>query len=163
MEPGSYRVCYTDTDSFLISIAEMDLDDCVRPELRQKYFNDVKPKWFAPNCDHADPATCEPCKRAEKTPGMLKTEATLTSGFFLATSPKCYMLAASSVMSPLERKIIQFGNATTTSSADAEMDSLRARQLLREIEQLEADEGDDTPYTVVKKGAKGCNRKISLR
>ena len=41
MEPGSYRVCYTDTDSFLISMCEDDLDNCVRPHLRQKYFDEI--------------------------------------------------------------------------------------------------------------------------
>ena len=160
MEPGSYRVCYTDTDSFLISMCESDLDDCVRPNLRDKYLNEIKPKWFAPECTHSNPKTCEPCKRAEKTPGMLKVEANLTSGFYLATSPKCYMMAElKSGMGDLERKIIQFG-ALDNNDDD---DDARARQLLAEIEQLELDQGDDTPYSVLKKGAKGCNKKINLR
>jgi hypothetical protein len=158
MQPGSYRVCYTDTDSFLISMCESSLDDCVRPEKRREYLDNVKPQWFAPECDHPNPRTCEPCKRAEKTPGMLKIEANLTSGFFLATSPKCYMMAESSTMGPLERKIVQFGVLVNDENF-----STAARNLLAEIEALELSEGDDTPYAVLKKGAKGCHRKIVLR
>lgn len=159
MQPGSYRVCYTDTDSFLISMCESSLDDCVRPDKRREYLDFIKPQWFAPECNHPNPRSCEPCKRAEKTPGMLKIEANLTSGFFLATSPKCYMMAASSTMGPLERKIVQFGALL---NADENI-STAARDLLAEIEALELAEGDDTPYTVLKKGAKGCHRKIVLR
>ena len=161
MQPGSYRVCYTDTDSFLISMCESSLDDCVRPEKRLEYLDNIKPQWFAPECNHPNPRTCEPCKRAEKTPGMLKIEANLTSGFFLATSPKCYMMAESSTMGPLERKIVQFGSVLLLN--DDENFSTAARTLLAEIEALELAEGDDTPYTVLKKGAKGCHRKIVPR
>ena len=155
MQPGSYRVCYTDTDSFLISMCESSLDDCVLPDKRREYFEHVKPQWFAPECEHPNPKSCVPCKRAEKTPGMLKIEANLTSGFFLATSPKCYLVAESTTLSPLERKIIQFGTLTDAAAA--------ARDLLAEIEALEIAEGDNTPYNVLKKGAKGCHRKIKLR
>jgi len=161
MEPGSYRVCYTDTDSFLISLCKMELDDCVKPELLETYLTEIKPKWFAPECTHPDPKTCEPCKRAEKTPGMLKIEADLRSGFYLATSPKCYMLAESPILGDLERKIIQFGAVNI--SANNNDGETCARNLLKEIENLELHEGDNTPYTVVKKGAKGCHRKIKLR
>ena len=158
MQPGSYRVCYTDTDSFLISMCESSLDDCVLPDKRREYFQHVKPQWFAPECCHPNPRTCEPCKRAEKTPGMLKIEANLTSGFFLATSPKCYLVAESPTLGPLERKIIQFGALTDNMEVTE-----AARNLLAEIETLEIAQGDETPYTVLKKGAKGCHRKITLR
>lgn len=164
MQPGSYRVCYTDTDSFLISLCESTLDDCVRPEKLQEYLTTIKPKWFAPECTHPNPQTCAPCKRAEKTPGMLKIEANLTSGFFLATSPKCYMLAETATLGSLERKIIKFGTLTEADNNDDGATSAAvARNLLAEIEALEIAQGDDTPYAVLKKGAKGCHRKISLR
>ena len=157
MVVGSYRLCYCDTDSFALSLCEPHIDDCVRPELREKYLREIKPKWFASECEKM-PA-CNDCKRSQKKPGLLKIEARLTSGWLLATSPKCYMMAenaASDKMSEMEQKIIEFGNLTNN-------DDDNVRKILKEIAQLEQQEGDDTPYKIAKKGAKGCHSKIKLR
>ena len=56
----------------------------------------------------------------------------------------------------MEQKIIEFGNL-------ANNDDDNVRKILKEIAQLELQEGDDTPYKIAKKGAKGCHSKIKLR
>lgn len=162
MVPGSYRLCYCDTDSFALTLCEEHIDDCVRPELREKYIAEIKPRWFAKECEKT-PA-CDDCKRSQKLPGLLKIEARITSGWLLATSPKCYLMTSSKggtggggdCMSAMEQKIIEFG------ALDVD-DDVAVQALLREIAELELAEGDDTPYKIEKKGAKGCNSKIKLR
>ena len=59
-------------------------------------------------------------------------------------------------MGEMERKIIEFGNL-------AYNDSENVQKILKEIAQLELREGDDNPYKIMKKGAKGCHSKIKLR
>ena len=158
MEPGSYRLCYADTDSFALTLCNDHIDECVRPALRDEYFATVKPKWFATECDKTP--TCNDCKRSQKKPGLLKIEAKITSGWLLATSPKCYLMASSGVgdnqMGEMERKIIEFGQNPSS-------DTFQAKRLLKEIAELELAEGDDTPYKIAKKGAKGCHSKVKLR
>ena len=161
MEEGSYRVCYADTDSFAISLDRDHIDDCIRPELREKYLAEIKPKWYATECEKTP--TCNDCKRSQKKPGLLKIEARITTGWLLATSPKCYILSSADetdYMSEMERKIIEFGNLSDSSG---QIDDLAVQKLLREITELELREGDDTPYKIAKKGAKGCHSKIKLR
>jgi hypothetical protein len=165
MEEGSYRLCYADTDSFALTLCHDHIDECVRPQLREKYFAEIKPKWFAAECEKTP--TCDDCKRSQKKPGLLKIEAKITSGWLLATSPKCYLMAANDMsrtggggggnrMGDMERKIIEFGQNPPS-------DTFQAKRLLKEIAELELAEGDDTPYKIAKKGAKGCHSKVKLR
>lgn len=165
MEPGSYRLCYCDTDSFALTLCEDHIDDCVKPDLRDKYNAEIKPKWFATECDKVP--TCADCRRSQKTPGLLKIEARITSGWLLATSPKCYIMTQDLASTPatarlgeMERKIIEFGKLSGDNNDD---DTAAAEKLLDEIAQLENAQGDDIPYKIAKKGAKGCSTKVRLR
>jgi len=167
MEPGSYRLCYCDTDSFALTLCEDHIDDCVKPHLAAKYHAEIKPKWFAAECDQKP--TCADCRRSQKKPGLLKIEARITSGWLLATSPKCYIMTQDLAPTPraarlgeMERKIIEFGNLATTTTTTGNGEDI-ARKLLDEIAQLEIAQGDDIPYKIAKKGAKGCSTKVRLR
>jgi hypothetical protein len=158
-----------------LTLCEDHIDDCVKPELAQKYRSEVKAKWFASECDQKP--TCNDCKRSQKQPGLLKIEAKITSGWLLATSPKCYLMTTSNsdCMSEMEKKIIEFGNiapaAAAAQGADGADDNNdddvayreSVREILADIERLELEQGDDTPYKIAKKSAKGCNTKIKLR
>ena len=94
MQPGSVLFVYADTDSFLLGQTELELIDCVKPALREKWQNEILPKWFANE-------TLE----SQKEPGLLKVEAEITRGWYLGLSPKCYMMA-SIEPSELERRIL---------------------------------------------------------
>ena len=153
--------------SFALTLCEDHIDDCVKPHLAEKYRAEIKSKWFAAECDKNP--TCNDCKRSQKKPGLLKIEAKITSGWLLATSPKCYLMTTSNAdrMDEMEKKIIEFGNLDNNNNEELRennaVDRESVRRLLGDIERLELEQGDATPYKIAKKSAKGCNTKIKLR
>jgi hypothetical protein len=133
MEPGSYKFCYADTDSFMLALTRDELDDCVAPDKRAEWHEVIRPAWFATEC-----------KRSQKEPGLLKEEARIKSGWFLAPSPKCYILAE---MEPndWEREFL---------TADNPFDMLAEFERRQEEAEPEVD--------IKKRSAKGCKRHIDL-
>jgi hypothetical protein len=132
MKSGSTKFCYCDTDSFLIAMTEDSLEDCVKDELKEEWINTVKPKWFAGES-----------MASQKEPGLLKEEAGISRGWFLALSPKCYVLC--------EKEPCQY-----------EIEMLKKENEYRTFEIL--DQICNEPQNkIAKKSAKGCNRKIPLR
>jgi hypothetical protein len=130
--PGSYVFTYCDTDSFLLSLTETELDDCIKPELKHEWLTQIIPKWFAIPDDLA----------SQKEPGLLKEEARVTRGWFLCISPKCYIMADVAV-SDLENQLIAQENE---------------HKLFEIFSRFEGE-----PHVkILKKSAKGCNRKIAL-
>jgi hypothetical protein len=129
MRPGSYKFCYCDTDSFMLALTRDEIDDCIKEDLRQEWFTTIKPKWFAT----AD-------RRSQKEPGLLKEEDRITRGWFLACTPKCYIL---SHMEPneLEREILTSENP---------------HEALRKYA------GEKIEEKTRKRSAKGCKRQIDL-
>jgi len=134
---GSVVFTYCDTDSFLLAMTETELVDCVKPELRQRWNDEILPKWFA---------TAEPS--SQKEPGLLKEEARITRGWWLSISPKCYVMADME-SDELERQIV---------------DPANEKRCFEILEQASAAAAScDLPQvTIAKKSAKGCKRSIPL-
>ena len=96
---GSFTFCYCDTDSFMLALTEKSLFHCVQERHREKWLSEIVPKWFA-NTE---------CPRSCKEPGLLKIEAQINSGWFVALSAKCYIMATAPP-TELEKKILQREN-----------------------------------------------------
>jgi hypothetical protein len=133
-QEGSVVFTYCDTDSFLLAMTETELIDCVKPELKQQWIDDILPKWFATSA----PAS-------QKEPGLLKEEARITRGWWLSISPKCYVMADME-SNELERRIVDPANGEHC------FDILQ-----------EAFKDNLPPVLIAKKSAKGCKRSIPLR
>lgn len=131
MKSGATKFCYCDTDSFLIAMTEETLDDCVKDELKDEWHNHVKPRWFAGDT-----------MKSQKEPGLLKEEAGISKGWFLALSPKCYILCEKDPCD-LEKEIC------------AKENEYRTMELI-------ANEINNDGCAIKKKSAKGCNRKVPL-
>ena len=131
MKPGSTKFCYCDTDSFLIAMTEETLDLCVKDELKEEW-EILKPKWFAGET-----------MASQKEPGLLKEEAGISRGWFLALSPKCYILCEKEPCE-IEKRLVKKENEYKTF------------EILASI-------NEEPPNKIAKKSAKGCNRKIPLR
>ena len=56
-------------------MAGQSLDELVRPELLEEWQKEIKPRWFA-----------DETPRSQKTPGLLKSEFSITAGEFVALS-----------------------------------------------------------------------------
>ena len=95
IKSGSYRCCYTDTDSICFATSQtsnfdssMDLesqyrsifDPIVRPEKRDSWELTWK-SWFVTTNQVED----------QRFPGKLKLEFSMTKGHFVALAPKTYM------------------------------------------------------------------------
>jgi len=132
---GSFTFCYCDTDSFMLAITEDSIDRCVKNDLHQDWVNNVKPSWFA------DPD----CPRSCKEPGLLKIEAQINSGWFIALSAKCYIMATAPP-SELERKILLKENR---------------RRGLEVIAQFLANM-DEPPAKILKRSAKGVKQNLFI-
>ena len=61
----------------MFGLTESSFNECVKPELKSKWKNEIEPSWFAGNDE-----------RRQKQPGLLKPEATLTNGIFVGLSSK---------------------------------------------------------------------------
>ncbi|CAG5089850.1 Oidioi.mRNA.OKI2018_I69.PAR.g12375.t1.cds [Oikopleura dioica] len=133
MEEGSVQICYCDTDSFVLALAEKTLDECVKPSLKDEWETKIKPKWFATE----SPAS-------QKEPGLLKVEAEIYSGWFIALSAKCY------IMTECEPNRID-------EAIVAPENRHRVFEVLDEHNRAFLNE------TNVKRSAKGCAKKIKLR
>jgi hypothetical protein len=131
MKEGCTKFCYCDTDSFLIAMTEETLDQCVKDDMKEKWA-ELKPKWFAGSS-----------MASQKEPGLLKEEAGISRGWFLALSPKCYIICEKEPCD-LEKKIV------------AKENEYKTLEILSEIK-------EEPQNTIKKKSAKGCNRKIPLR
>ena len=115
----------------MLALTRDNIDDCVRADLRDEWFKEIKPKWFATDD-----------RRSQKEPGLLKEEERITRGWFIAPSPKCYIL---SQMEPndVEKAILTSDNPHET---------------LREYQE----QASDIEATTRKRSAKGCKRDINL-
>ena len=132
MKEGSTKFCYCDTDSFLIAMTEDSIDDCVKDDMKERWMNQIKPKWFAGSS-----------MASQKEPGLLKEEAGISRGWFLALSPKCFILCEKEPCD-LEKKIV------------AKENEFKTLEILNSIRQ-------EPENKIKKKSAKGCNRKVPLR
>ncbi|CBY40335.1 unnamed protein product, partial [Oikopleura dioica] len=112
-------------------MTEDTLDDCVKDDMKEKWKNLVKPKWFAGSS-----------MASQKEPGLLKEEAGISRGWFLALSPKCYILCNKEPCD-LEKKIV------------AKENEFKTLELLPSIQ-------DEPANKIEKKSAKGCNRRVPL-
>ena len=65
-----------------LSLSETEIDNLVKPELREEYLRDIKPKWFV----------LDETPEQQREPGLLKTEFSTTNGSAVMLSPKCYHL-----------------------------------------------------------------------
>jgi hypothetical protein len=63
LRPGSYKFCYADTDFFMSALTRDQITECARLELAQCWKNEI-----------------------------LKVGARTISGWFIVTSPKCYVI-----------------------------------------------------------------------
>ena len=97
LREGSFMFCYCDTDSIMLALTESDIKYCVKNHMLEEWNNVIVPKWFADETD----------ERSKKEPGLLKIEAEINSGWFIALSPKCYLMCTAAP-SDLERKIRKF-------------------------------------------------------
>jgi len=133
MEPGTVKFCYCDTDSLMLALTRDSLLECVKPELIQEWNSLILPKWFVDEDSIA----------SQKEPGLLKEEARLTKGMFIALSPKCYIMTECDP-SYLEERLCNPEN----------------RHKIYEI----LDEANSIKYDGVekKRSSKGCNKKIGL-
>jgi len=138
MTPGSYKFCYADTDSFMLALTRDQIDECVRPELRQRWNSTILPKWFVKSEGSRDEITA-----SEKEPGLLKVEARITSGWFIAPSPKCYVMAEKEPCE-LEARLC---------------DPQNEHRLMELLDNNDALRG---AYDIKKKSSKGCKRTVNL-
>ena len=108
LNPRKFTLCYADTDSLFMCLTELHIDDCVKPEYKDKWLRDVRPQLFVNEyCDkHKENfiqtklkndkwnMTEECCKKENKRqsrePGLLKLEA--EGHKFNALVPKSYIL-----------------------------------------------------------------------
>ncbi|CAG5081146.1 Oidioi.mRNA.OKI2018_I69.PAR.g9798.t1.cds [Oikopleura dioica] len=143
MREGSYRFCYCDTDSFLLALTRPTLEEHVRDELRQEWDNIIVKKWFA---------TDEP--ESQKEPGLLKIEEQITRGWFIALSPKCYIMSEC-YTSDFEKKLLDPANRA------------HIYKLLDEYNNTIASEGggggNDQNTVAKKRSAKGVAHMIKLK
>ena len=89
---SDYQLCEMDTDSLYMALSTSRLDDAVRPELRQHFYQNYH-HWFpSPSCDQhralfvrqsLQSLSFSPCDRClarlkydQRTPGLFKTEFT---------------------------------------------------------------------------------------
>lgn len=139
--PGAAKVCYMDTDSFLLALTEDTLAECVRPELLQKWENEMVPKWFVNDAVFA----------SQKEPGLLKEEASITSGWYIGLSPKCYIMTECQP-STFETRLLNPKNKSRIwDILDHYINFNRVNN-----------NNDGNPVTV-KRSAKGCSKKTVLR
>ena len=136
MRPGSYKFCYADTDSFMLALTRDQIDECVRPELVQRWKDEILPKWFVKSEGTRDEITA-----SEKEPGLLKVEARITSGWFIAPSPKCYVMVEKEPCE-LEARLCDPAN----------------EHRLHEI----LERSNIGAYEIMKKSSKGCKRTVKL-
>lgn len=130
LRPGSYKFCYADTDSFMLALTEKTIFECVKTGLKNEWNEKIVPLWFV---DKNNVAT-------EKEPGLLKPEATIHSGWFIAPSPKCYIMVEKPPCE-LEAQICDPKNE------DKILDLL---------------DEEKASYVVKKKSSKGCKESVSL-
>ena len=108
LNPRKFTLCYANTDSLLMCLTELHVDDCVKPEYKDKCLRDVRPQLFVNEyCDkHKENfiqtklkndkwnMTEECCKnenkRQSRKPGLIKLEA--EGHKFNALVPKSYIL-----------------------------------------------------------------------
>lgn len=136
LREGSFEFCYCDTDSIMLALTDTDIKYCVKKELLSEWNDLIVPKWFADEKD----------ERSKKEPGLLKIEAQINSGWFIALSPKCYIMCTAPP-SDLERKIIEKQNRQRGLQVIAEF--------LANMEEPAA--------KIEKKSSKGVNRNIYIR
>ena len=132
---GKWKMCYADTDSFMLALTEDSLEECVKENRREEWRSVIIPKWFA--WDENDLAS-------QKEPGLLKTEASLSKGWFIALSPKCYIMAE-----------------CDRTTLEDELVSIENRKKVYEI--LEKQKALAFDSNISKRSAKGCNKKAVLR
>lgn len=143
MRPGSYKFCYADTDSFMLALTRDTLDECVKPELAGRWRSEILPAWFVKS--DKERYTREELLASAKEPGLLKVEAEIKSGWFIAPSPKCYMMVEKAPCE-LEAQICDPANEHAV------------------VELVEkAKEYGGAGYSIAKKSSKGTSDRVQLR
>lgn len=141
MRPGSFKFCYADTDSFMLALTRDTLDECVKGELRQRWEEEIKPRWFV-----KEKGTREELLSSAKEPGLLKVEAEIKTGWFIAPSPKCYIMAEKPTPCELEAAICDPKNELNVTTL---------------VEKHQQQEG--APFHIAKKSSKGTSGRVQLR
>lgn len=88
-----------------LSLSETEIDNLVKPEMREEYFRDIKPKWFV----------LDDTPEQQREPGLLKTEFSTTNGSAVMLTPKCYHLVDNETK---EVKMASKGISTKTVEID---------------------------------------------
>ena len=88
-----------------LSLSETEIDNLVKPEKREEYFRDIKPKWFV----------LDDTPEQQREPGLLKTEFSTTNGSAVMLTPKCYHLVDNETK---EVKMASKGISTKTVEID---------------------------------------------
>jgi len=114
----------------MLALTRDELDDCIKPELLAEWNDQIRPKWFATKCP-----------KSQKEPGLLKEEARITRGWFLAPSPKCYILAQ---MEP----------------NDLEKEFLTSKDPFKVLKTW--NQSTEPKNEIKKRSSKGCKRSINL-
>jgi G:T-mismatch repair DNA endonuclease (very short patch repair protein) len=137
VDRSKYEYCQMDTDSAYIALASSSLDDLVKPELRQQYFDEYD-KWFLteacdkhmPQCRRAQLAGiqwpayrgCKDCVNKQmytkRTPGLFKLE--YSGDGIIALCSKTYFtsnLFEDSESSEDDRRGLGYGSIKTATKA----------------------------------------------
>ena len=77
IDKNDFELCYMDTDSFYLALSGDNLDDIVKPSIKEEYLSN-KTNWLATD------------KFSERTPGLFKPEFVGTRGVWLTA--KCYLV-----------------------------------------------------------------------
>ena len=88
-----------------LSLSKTEIDNLVKPEKREEYFRDIKPKWFV----------LDDTPEQQREPGLLKTEFSTTNGSAVMLTPKCYHLVDNETK---EVKMASKGISTKTVEID---------------------------------------------
>lgn len=116
----------------MLALTRKELVDCVKADRLDDWHSIISPKWFATKCP-----------KSQKEPGLLKEEARITRGWFLAPSPKCYML---SQMEPNE----------------LEVEMLTSENPFKVLADFQETQSKEPENVIKKRSAKGVKQKINL-
>ena len=95
----------------------------VRPEYKDQWNNEVKPRTFVVKPD---------CVIQQRTPGLWKEEYSITDGSAIFLSPKCYSIKDNTLIGPKTTKFATKGIHVNDDALDFQhfFDSLYSNQLI---------------------------------
>jgi len=106
LRPGSFRLCYTDTDSYIFAL-EDDIDKLVVENKKGEWLK-VKPDWFV----------VDDSLEQKRRPGLIKSEFRSLHGSFVGVCPKAYIVQEEN--SKRERTEKKYSSKGVSKHADLE-------------------------------------------